>query len=122
MGVMYHGEYVKYLEIGRTELLRNCDLVYKELEKMGIITPVLNLDLKYIRPSYYDQILQMDTWISAFEGSRITFSYEIKDESGNLLTIANTQLVFLDAKTKRPVGHLTEKLKSKVNHYIIEKI
>ncbi len=120
MGVMYHADYIKYLELGRTELLRSCGLVYQELERNGLITPVVNLEVKYIKPAYYDQVLTVNTWISSLKNARIEFTYEIINDKGEVLTFAKTQLVFLDANTKRPANHFSEELKEKINQYIIQ--
>ncbi len=120
MGVMYHADYIKYLELGRTELLRSCGLVYQELEKKGFITPVINLEVKYVKPAHYDEILTVRTWVSNLKNARIEFSYEIVNDTGDILTIAKTQLVFLDVKTKRPANHFADELKEKINQYIIQ--
>ncbi len=120
MGVMYHANYIKYFELGRTELLRSCGLVYQKLEKEGLMTPVINLEVKYIKPAFYDQILTVYTWVSSLKNARIEFSYELQNEDGDTLTIAKTQLVFLDVNTKRPANHFADELKQKINHYIIQ--
>ena len=101
MGVMHHGSYVKYLEVARTELMRFCGKPYKEMEKDGVISPILDLNIKYIKPALYDEELVVKTWISKIKGSRIVFDYTIS-RGDVLLTKASTTLVFLDAKTMRP--------------------
>lgn len=101
MGVMHHGSYVKYLEVARTELMRSCGMPYNEMEKAGVMSPILDLNIKYIKPAKYDEVLQVQTWISKIKGSRIVFDYSIFREDV-LLTKASTTLVFLDAKTMRP--------------------
>ncbi len=119
MGVMYHANYIKYFELGRTELLRTCGLVYQKLEQNGLITPVISLEVKYIKPAFYDEVLTVKTWISTLKNTRIEFSYELVNGNGELLTKAKTQLVFLDVKTKRPASHFAQELKEKINQYII---
>lgn len=101
MGVMHHGSYVKYLEVARTELMRSCGMPYKEMEKAGVMSPILDLNIKYIKPALYDEVLTTKTWVSKIKGSRIVFDYAIYRED-TLLTKASTTLVFLDAKTMRP--------------------
>jgi len=101
MGVMYHGSYVKYLEVARTELMRACGMAYAEMEKSGVMSPILDMHIKYIKPALYDEVLTVKTWISKIKGSRVVFDYEIYNGE-KLLTKAYTTLVFLDAKTRRP--------------------
>lgn len=101
MGVMHHGSYVKYLEVARTELMRACGMAYAEMEKSGVMSPILDMNIKYIKPALYDEVLTVQTWVSNIKGSRIVFNYEIFNED-KLLTKAYTTLVFLDAKTRRP--------------------
>lgn len=101
MGIMYHGAYVKYLEMARTELLRACDMTYKSIEDSGAMSPILNLNIKYIKPCKYDQIIEVRTWVSEIKGSRLIFDHELFIDE-KLTTIAQTTLAFLDMKTRRP--------------------
>lgn len=116
MQVMHHSAYVKYLEVARTELMRDAGLPYAEMESVGIMSPILDIYIKYLRPALYDCVLEVKTWISQVKGSRITFSYEIYEDQ-QLLTTAYTTLVFLDAKTKRPSA-IQESFLEKIKNYI----
>lgn len=116
MGVMHHGSYVKYLEVARTELMRSCGMPYNEMEKAGVMSPILDLNLKYIKPARYDEVLQVQTWISKIKGSRIVFDYVI-NRGDTLLTKASTTLVFLDVKTMRPSDIQDEFIK-KIETYV----
>ena len=116
MGVMHHGSYVKYLEVARTELMRSCGMPYNEMEKAGVMSPILDLNIKYIKPARYDEVLHVQTWISKIKGSRIVFDYSIYREDV-LLTKASTTLVFLDAKTMRP-SDIKEEFVKKIEQYV----
>ena len=63
MGYTYYGNYAQYYEIGRTELIRKFGITYKSLEDEGIMLPVLSLNIKYIKPSFYDDLLTIKTSI-----------------------------------------------------------
>lgn len=102
MGVVYYGNYPLYFEVGRTELIRKCDLTYRKLEDDGIIMPVISLNIKYHRPAYYDDLLTIRTIMRELPGVRINFRYEIINENKELIAEGETTLVFTDAKTKRP--------------------
>jgi acyl-CoA thioester hydrolase len=102
MGFVYYGNYPQFYEIGRTELFRSADFSYKKLEDAGILMPVLNLSVQYIRPAFYDDLITIKTMVKEVPKSRITFDYEIYNQSGELINKGDTTLGFLNAKTMRP--------------------
>jgi len=113
MGVVYHGNYAQYFEMGRVEWLRNLGLSYKFMEENGIMLPVVSLTLNYKKPARYDDLLTVRTILKKQESVKIEFDYEIYNEAGELLTIGNSVLVFVDMKTGRPVvppDYVKEKL------------
>ena len=103
MGVVYHGNYAQYFEMGRVEWLRNLGLSYSVMEKQGVMLPVVSLSLNYKKPARYDDLLTVRTIFKKQESVKIEFDYEIYNEAGQLLTIGNSVLVFVDMKTGRPV-------------------
>ena len=103
MGVVYHGNYAQYFEMGRVEWLRNLGLSYSVMEKQGVMLPVVSLTINYKKPARYDDLLTVRTIFKKQESVKIEFDYEIYNEEGQLLTIGNSVLVFVDMKTGRPV-------------------
>lgn len=104
MGVVYHGNYATYYEVARVEFFREIGLPYKELEDKGIMLPVVELNLKFVKPAYYDEVLHIKTIIPEIPKSvRIYFNYEIRNEKGDLLTTGYSVLAFVDMKTGKPV-------------------
>ena len=103
MGVVYYGNYPQYLELGRVEWLRAIGLTYKEMEAEGIMMPVVSLQIQYKKPALYDELITIRTKLQDLPSTKIEFDYEILNEKGELLSMANTILVFVDAKTFRPV-------------------
>ncbi|WP_430613753.1 acyl-CoA thioesterase [Flavobacterium sp. JP2137] len=115
MGVVYHGNYAQYFEMGRVEWLRNLGLSYKKLENTGVMLPVVSLSMTYKKPALYDDLLTVRTLFKSQTSVKIEFDYEILNEAGDLLTIGNSVLVFVDMKTKRPVvppAYIIERLSS----------
>ena len=102
MGYMYYGRYAKYLEMGRVELLRSLGLSYVSMEDSGLIMPVLDLKIKYIKPLYYDEEIILKTKIIKRPGTRIFFEYELINPDGVLTTLAETTLVFVDRDSRKP--------------------
>jgi acyl-CoA thioester hydrolase len=114
MGVVYHGNYAQYLEMGRVEWLRNIGISYKWMEQSGIMLPVVSLNINYKKPARYDDLLTVKTIFKSQSTVKIEFDYEIYNEQNELLTIANSILVFVDMKTARPSAppeYINEKLK-----------
>ena len=103
MGVVYHGNYAQYFEMGRVEWLRNMGVSYKWMEENGVMLPVVSLTMNYKKPARYDDLITVKTIFKSQTSVKIEFDYEIYNESMELLTIANSVLVFVDMKTGRPI-------------------
>jgi acyl-CoA thioester hydrolase len=103
MGYVYHGNYAQFIEIGRLEWLRSLDISYKEMEENGIMLPVYALNTRFIKPAFYDDVLSIKTTLKKTPSVRIEFIYEIYNQKGELITTAETTLVFIDMKSNRPV-------------------
>jgi acyl-CoA thioester hydrolase len=101
MGVVYHGNYAQYLEIGRTDALRQIGLTYKSFEDNGIMMPVLSLNCKYLKSAYYDDELTIVTMLKVMPKVRIHFYFEIYNQQNELLTKAEVELVNVDMKTNK---------------------
>ena len=102
MGVVYHGNYAQYLELARIEWLNDLGISYKNMEKEGIMLPVYNLDVTYKKSAVFDDLLRIETTLRKTPTVKIIFDYKIFNKEEELLTIASTELVFIDMKTKRP--------------------
>lgn len=114
MGVVYHGNYAQYFEMGRVEWLRNLGISYKWMEENGIMLPVVALNLNYKKPARYDDLLKVKTIFKSQSSVKIEFDYEIYNEKGELLTTGYSMLVFVNMKTGRPTlppDYVMERLK-----------
>ena len=86
MNVVYYGNYAQYFEVGRVESLRALGISYKVIEDLGIMLPVVELNVKYLRPARYDDLLTVTTQLRDFPiDHRITFHQEIHNEEGKLI-------------------------------------
>lgn len=103
MGVVYHGSYIPYFEIGRVEWLRNKGVSYKSLEESGIALPIVSMTLNYKKPARYDDLLTVTTKFKSYSSVKIEFDCEIHNEQNELLTTAQFILVFVDTQTGRPI-------------------
>ncbi|MBE9546419.1 MAG: acyl-CoA thioesterase [Proteobacteria bacterium] len=80
MGIVYHANYLKWLEIGRTELLREMGIVYVELEATGYNLPLTEVCCHYLAPARYDDFILVETGIDYLKRASIKFNYTIWDE------------------------------------------
>ncbi len=103
MGYVYYGNYATYYEVGRVEALRKIGLSYKELEKRGVMMPVLDSQSKFLKPGKYDELLTIKVKIPEKPRARILFEYDIHNESGVLIHQGKTTLVFVNMDSGRPV-------------------
>ncbi|MGC8866269.1 MAG: acyl-CoA thioesterase [Bacteroidales bacterium] len=103
MGFVYYGNYAAYYEIGRTELMRSLGSSYRRLEEEGIMMPVINLQINYKKPAFYDDLLSIRTVVKHLTPARIIFGYEIFNEAGELINLGETTLIFISATSKKPI-------------------
>ncbi len=102
MGVVYHGHYAQFYEIGRTEALRSLGLTYKEVEALGVIMPVTEIHSRFLRPALYDDLITVVTTVKEMPiHHKITFHSEIYNEKNELLNVGDVSLYFIDAKSMK---------------------
>jgi len=116
-GVVYHGNYLKYLEETRTEYLENAGLSVKKLMDIGIYFVVRKQEMEYKRPAFYDDTLDISAKVTEYSPVRIRFVYEIRNQNGDFLSKGMTDLVSVgkDMKLKEMPEKLLEKLRQSVN-------
>ena len=115
MGVVYHGNYAQYFEMGRVEWLRNMGVSYKSMEENGVMLPVVSLSMNFKKPARYDDLLTVKTILKSQTSVKIEFDYEIYNENKELLTTGYSMLVFVDRNTGRPIlppDYVSEKIKA----------
>jgi len=103
MGVVYHGNYAQYFEMGRVEWLRNMGVSYIWMEENGVMLPVVSLSMNFKKPARYDDLLTVKTILKSQTSVKIEFDYEIYNENDELLTTGYSMLVFVDMKTGKPI-------------------
>lgn len=103
MGVVYHANYLVWMEVGRTKLIQDLGFNYAAMEKDGIISPVLDIQISYKRPLRYGETATVKTWIEEYDGIRSTYGYEILTGDGELAVTAFSKHVCVKKETFRPV-------------------
>ena len=102
MGVVYHGNYAQFFELGRTEWLRNLGVTYKDMEISGIMLPVISLKCNFIKSARYDDVLTIETFLKKKPMVKIEFDYKITNQDDELICTGNSVLAFMNMKTEKP--------------------
>lgn len=113
MGVVYHGNYAQYLEIARIDWLESIGISYKKMEEQGVMLPVYELKLIFKKSAKFDDRLKIETTLLKNPGVRIEFFYKIFNQNGELLTEAETTLIFMDMEKNKPI---------KCPQYVLDKL
>lgn len=104
MGYLYYGHYPAYYEIGRVEMLRSLGMTYKSMEDdLGIMMPVMSLQMRYVRPARYDELITIRTSLRKMPDKFITFHVELFNEAGELVNGGSVKLCFVAIKTNKTV-------------------
>lgn len=104
MGVIHHAVYPIWYELARTEYFNEVGLRYDEVEKMGIMTPLVELTCKYKSPAYYNQEVEVRTKLIQLTPVKFVLEYDIYDKDNTLIHIGTTTLAWTDAKTFRIIN------------------
>ncbi len=96
MNVVYYGNYAQYFEVARAESIRKLGFTYKEMEALGVIMPVVEMQTKYLRPAHYDDLLNIKTILRELPADhRISFEHEVYNQEKKLLTLGKVILYFV---------------------------
>ena len=96
MGVIYHANYIRWMEEARVEFLDSIDLNYRALEERGVISPVTGISIDYKRPVEFDDEVEVRVSTESFDGVLLQVSYEIFDlTKGCLSARASSKHCFL---------------------------
>jgi acyl-CoA thioester hydrolase len=108
MAVVYYANYINWFEVGRTEMLRQMGLTYRQMEEDGMVLPVVEVKCRYKHPARYDDEITIRTWVVQLRASFLRFQYEVVRKSdGRLLAEGESVHVVVGRDMKRT--HLTAK-------------
>ena len=102
MGVVYHSNYFPWFESARAEAIRELGFTYKDIEKMGVIMPVVDVHCRYLRPALYDDLVTIQTTLRELPlHHKIEFFQDVLNEKGELLASGKITLYFMEAATMK---------------------
>jgi acyl-CoA thioester hydrolase len=102
MGIMHHSNYIVIYEMARTEWLREMGLPYAEFERRGIMSPIVEVQSKYLYPAFYDEVLSVKVFMEELPTARLVIGSEVYNEQGRLINTGKVTLGFMHADTRRP--------------------
>lgn len=101
MGIVHHSNYIRWFEEARTEYMLENGINYDEVEKNdGVMMPVLAVDCKYRQGAKYNEIINIETSISQFNGIKLVFEYTVADSKKNILVTGSSTHCFVDMNFK----------------------
>jgi acyl-CoA thioester hydrolase len=101
MGMAYYGNYLRWFEIGRAEMMRALGRSYREIEAGGIRLPVVEARCRYFKPARYDDLVTVETAVGRLGRASVRFAYRIvREPDGELLAAGSTEHCFLDSAGK----------------------
>jgi len=102
MAVVYYANYINWFEVGRTEMLRQMGLTYRQMEEDGLVLPVVEVKCRYKHPARYDDEITIRTWVVQLRASFMRFQYEVVRKSdGRLLAEGESVHVVVGRDMKR---------------------
>ncbi|MBR5664920.1 MAG: acyl-CoA thioesterase [Bacteroidales bacterium] len=101
MGVVHHSNYVRFMEEARVEMMDKLGFGYERMEADGVISPVLSLTCKFLRPAHFQEVVEISVRLSSSTAMKVSFAYEMRVE-GNVVMTAESTHCFLE--NGRPVS------------------
>lgn len=123
MGIVHHSNYIRWMEEARVDFLEKIGWSYDQLEKVGLVSPVLSLNIDYSHPTYFSDMVSIDVEILELKMSKMRVGYKMTNEEGKVVAKCESSHGFLlssgrPAILKRDFPGLYEAL---LTHLSIEK-
>jgi acyl-CoA thioester hydrolase len=119
MTFAYNGKYFEYFEVGRTEMMRDQNLTYKQIEENGYYMPVHSTYIEYKSPAFYDELLEIETRVEKFPELKIRIDHTVRSVNRDILICTGyVELVFVkkeNGKLSRPPKFFIDAIKTFFN-------
>ncbi|RLD21361.1 MAG: acyl-CoA thioesterase [Bacteroidetes bacterium] len=103
MGYVYHGNYAKFFHLSRTELLRTVGLCDKSLEEHDILLPVIEMNIRYLKPVFYDDIIKVSTRLLKTSFTKMFFEHNVYNANNELINKGTSTLALVDLDSRKPI-------------------
>lgn len=95
MAVVHHSNYVKYMEESRVDFLSQIGIEYDAFEAKGLVSPVVKIEVEYKTPAHFGDVLTIVVTQSEYSGARLCYSYEMRNQNGQIVCKAKSQHCFI---------------------------
>lgn len=103
MGYVYYGRYLEYFEVARTEMIRSLGISYRELEEQGVILPVVEANIKYKAPLFYDDLISIHVYLFDQPAVKLETYYKMfTRRKDKLHAEGKVTLCFMNEKKRKP--------------------
>ncbi|NLY91523.1 MAG: acyl-CoA thioesterase [Firmicutes bacterium] len=116
MGIVHHSRYIPWMELGRTEFLRQYGFSYRQCEEEGYLFPLLAVACQYHAPAKYDDLVTVETTLKAIRPPYLEFSYRITREPDGLLLVTGETKQICITKDKKPRREPVKKMEEFFRH------
>ena len=120
MGIMHHSNYIVMYEMARTEWLRDMGLTYAEIERRGVMSPIIEVSSRYLAPALYDDVLTVSVFLDEMPAARLVIRSEVRNGEGRLINTGSVPWGFMHKDTRRPC-RAPEWFVEALERYIAEK-
>ncbi len=103
MGIVHHSNYIRYMECGRHDMLVQFEIPIWEIERQGVMAPIVEVQSRYLLPARMGDRLKIVTIVDSIPTAKLFIKNEIYNQRGELLNTGRVTLGFIDAETRRPV-------------------
>lgn len=122
MGIVHHSVYALYYEQARVDFIKHFGVSYLQLEKEGLMLPLVNLGSSYKKPVYFADEIVVEAYVQEIKPAKIKFAYNVYNDKGELVNKGYTEHGFVDSKTfkainaKKMFPDIYEKLKNSIEN------
>ncbi len=102
MGRAHHMAYVAWFELARTELMRLNGLSYAEMEKRGVLLPVVRLEVDYLKGVAYEDVVDVHTTVTEVRSRRVQFDYRVVNRENDMVVAEATSVLICMDRDGRP--------------------
>lgn len=120
MGITHHSNYIRFMEEARVDYLEKIGWSYSKLEEIGAISPVVNVDVNYKKPTTFNDEITIRTCISEYSGIKFIFKYEMTNAKGEIVCTAKSVHVFVTKENKLVmVNHWNPELDQVIKNLVV---
>ena len=100
MGITHHSNYIRWMEEARIDFLEHIGCGYKDIEAMGIVSPVTAVECRYKNTTTFADEVHIEVWVAEFKGVKLKICYNMKKSDGTVVCEGTSEHCFLNSDGK----------------------